>query len=202
MRKDGVNVSASWDRRDIVLGVYAREEVPVEFGRHTRSDKVIGKVTVVHGGPFERGGLEGLEDFDPVSDEGRPFGDPILPGIERALDQRFVDSPTLPHQPEPVNPDALYSLGLTLASPDGGYKTSGHLALLRRLAQVDLGLGPIVAHDDGEDRVDLVLLQKGDQGGWVGIVRREDTGAEMFLFFRVGLQKYTAIQQMILLDYC
>ena len=91
MRKDSMDVSAPWDRRDIVLGVYAREEVPVEFRRNTRSDKVIGKVTVVHGGPFERGGLEGLEDFDAVSDEGRPFGDPMSPGIERALDQPFVN---------------------------------------------------------------------------------------------------------------
>lgn len=193
MRKDGMNVSAPWDRRYIVLGVYAREEVPVEFGRHTGSDKVVGKVTVVHGGPFERGRLEGLEHFDSVSDEGRPFGDPILPEIERALDQRLVDLPALPHQSKPVISDAPYSLGLTLASPDGGYETPGHPTLLRRLAQVDLGLGPIVTHDDREDRIDFVLLQKGDQGGWVGIVRREDTGAEEFFFFRVGLQKYTAI---------
>lgn len=91
MRKDGVYVSAPWDRCDIVLGVYAREEIPVEFGRNTGSNEVVGKVTVVHGGPFERGGLEGFEDFDSVCDEGRPFGDPILPGIKRALDQRFVD---------------------------------------------------------------------------------------------------------------
>ena len=87
----------------------------------------------------------------------------------------------------------MYSLGLTFASPDSGHESPGHPTLLRRIAQVDLGFGPILTHDDREDRVDLVLLQKGDQGGWVGIVRREDTGAENFLFFRVGLQKYTAI---------
>jgi hypothetical protein len=118
-------------------------------------------------------------------------GDHLATLFQRALHQRFVDLPALPHQSKPVVSDALHSLGLAFASPDGGYETPGHPTLLRRIAQVDLGLGPIVTHDDREDRVDLVLLQKGDQGGKVGIVRREDAGAEEFFFFRVGLQEYT-----------
>ena len=115
-------------------------------------------------------------------------GDHLATLFQRALHQRVVDLPALPHQSKPVVSDAPYSLGLTFASPDGGYETPGHLALLRRLAQIDLGFGPILTQDDREDRVDLVLLQKGDQGRWVSIVRRKDAGAEEFFFFRVGLQ--------------
>ena len=88
-------------------------------------------------------------------------GDHLATLFQRALHQRFVDLPALPNQPKRVVSDALHSLGLTLASPDSRHETSGHLALLRRIAQVDLGPGPIVAHDDGEDRIDFVLLQQG-----------------------------------------